>query len=1175
MGKFSDVPYFILKDFFDTQLPYNYVYPHTGKLRGAKSGIVADSGFGVDLYIKTTDPENNLSIYEDQKISQSWVSVDSNFNPVDPAGFTFTIEGADRPGLTFPITSTTAFDSRKTRISLRNDYAFLDFGSGLYMNEGGHSLIYSDTTWTGAAGMDVPPTGWALNAGCELDIFDSGDGTPHNVCLKIAYHLVDWPGVTKTYTTVPGQKYRFTVDFKHGNGSGGGILLGVGWNELYANLQNLTDATWTTYSVDFTATTTATSLILFFQTGTAGQYELFDEVKLSEITRPIALGEFIGKKITVTDSNGHSICGYITHPGSVETYSADLLTNGDFSMNTDPLSATINNVTGWGSNEATLEVLEDYEHDYCLSITRLTGIFQSAGQTVVPLYSGLLYILRASVKSGTSGNQKYYLGKNDAAGINYVYGNGVSTENWADAYFLFKATAEAQEITLTKYSDHVGSMLFADTSLVSINTPSITGVKIGNAPYYPYLTVRGAEYAMIKARPYPSYLNGNTFKFHLETNYSEMDMNDLVNYVGAEVYFRRGCPFHGFVNSSEDYLRFINEEKLYCYFGTIYPITGRTGDAFNIVFEGLKDHVVKALPENNQTDKMVAFLSDYYDQVHNEPYWKIKDLWSLQDPMDIDPKYLGYMARIYDFDLLENLSIDDEREYVANLPELLKRKGTFTSIFILWKLLSKGSINYCNIYERWHPWDVSGIPLSYFEDILYTDYPYYDDLPPTGGAGLAYYWSFETTGSSGYHDYMNGDYVLSPHYRVEVDLSNEPLGNDYIMNEYTIDALITRWEQMRPAMKFVHYHELIAPIADLTGHLIPLYTNTTRSANLVSKCCQPSFAQSEWGYVFSTTVPSKTWLVNHNMNTASVMISCYDKDFFQMVPKTVEYVTNNTTKVTWSYAVAGFACATGVDYTGTLYSGQTSASWDIHHSLGLDYPYPLVQINDATGKEIYPMNIHTVDVNNLTITWPDDVTEEELGSVLVAHYDYLHVQDDHGGASTTWTINHNLGSRMVEIFFWDEDGDDMYPATLQLVSETQAVATFNVDYPSQGGAPPSGYAAVKLVVDQLDLMTDLDTVKLGSGTSGPNWNPQAWNNIEDTVWTGSINPSVDITEDDHYYYIDIDIPAEDAINITEIGIFGTYNLIPKIVFYTYCGPIYKPDGVTMKIWYRVKKLRAT
>jgi hypothetical protein len=52
LGRFSDVPYFVLQRFFNNLTPHGYEYPSIGILRGGKSGIVAKNGYGVDLFLK-------------------------------------------------------------------------------------------------------------------------------------------------------------------------------------------------------------------------------------------------------------------------------------------------------------------------------------------------------------------------------------------------------------------------------------------------------------------------------------------------------------------------------------------------------------------------------------------------------------------------------------------------------------------------------------------------------------------------------------------------------------------------------------------------------------------------------------------------------------------------------------------------------------------------------------------------------------------------------------------------------------------------------------------------------------------------------------------------------------------------------------------------------------------
>jgi len=159
---------------------------------------------------------------------------------------------------------------------------------------GSQTALSSDTAWTGATGA-TPPTGWSSVNGGVYTIFDSSDGAPYDACLKIEHGgAQNYPYIKKSspVTVVIGKKYRFSFAFKHGTSTNGAVGLGTSDAGVEYQIWNtLTDATWTIYTKEFTATSTNVYYYLQSNTAISGQYELFDEVTLTEIGATLALEE--------------------------------------------------------------------------------------------------------------------------------------------------------------------------------------------------------------------------------------------------------------------------------------------------------------------------------------------------------------------------------------------------------------------------------------------------------------------------------------------------------------------------------------------------------------------------------------------------------------------------------------------------------------------------------------------------------------------------------------------------------------------------------------------------------------------------------------------------------------------------------------------------------------------
>lgn len=152
---------------------------------------------------------------------------------------------------------------------------------------GSQTAISSDTAWTGASGA-TPPTNWNVSAAATYSIFDSGDGSPYNACLKIAHNGTNNnPASYRQYTVTQGKRYKFSIYFKHGTATNGQIILYDGTN--FKRWDSLTNASWTKYEHEFVASTTYFRCYIYAQTSTSGQYELYDEAFVYEIGATLAL----------------------------------------------------------------------------------------------------------------------------------------------------------------------------------------------------------------------------------------------------------------------------------------------------------------------------------------------------------------------------------------------------------------------------------------------------------------------------------------------------------------------------------------------------------------------------------------------------------------------------------------------------------------------------------------------------------------------------------------------------------------------------------------------------------------------------------------------------------------------------------------------------------------------
>jgi len=681
----------------------------------------------------------------------------------------------------------------------------------------------------------------------------------------------------------------------------------------------------------------------------------------------------------------------------------------------------------------------------------------------------------------------------------------------------------------------------------------------------------------------------NEFKFKLLTdNFRASELTEatmVANYIGSEIWFRKDGVLHDYIGNNPDWDNYINPNKLYIFFGNYFA------GSVKIMYTGMKDFAIAALPENNRTDNIKEFLNIYFDYIHNEPYNLTKNVFTLSDPFEVDQDFLYYIDNMYNITLPENLDVDIKRGITASLPDLLKRKGTYTSLLIIWKSILKNTTNYLNVYEKWHrTWPPSGATLfKSYEDQLYINYPYYytyhdnfttpptgtvptsaswdvvpitdsiyKTLPPTGGAGVGYYYSSYTSGASGYplsYD-VDDNNVLSPHYKVQMDLSNEPLGYSYIMNQATASYLMDQWEDVRPASRFVHYEELLGPRTDFSGIYRELFP-TTELGNCTSKCCQPIMGALPNCAVFLIQYNQISWAVNHNLNSPDIITQCYDIDLKYMEPQWIERIDDNNIVIHYAYAVAGYAFMSKAEFE----HSQASAliTWTFSHTVSgsaLQEQYVMTQVDDTSyDRTFVPLTSYVPSQGNMVITY----TSAESGYALAEAGEYVFIRVF---ANARWDIRHGLGYGAIQVKCYDGNDEEIYPKSIQIVDDNTAVALFETAV--------SGHAVVKAIgkssAAMIALMARTTYIKLGSGTTA-SFDPIATNDIE-TVATNTHNYPVSIRSDDTYYYVECLIETFDEIDATEIGVFDNND---DIAFYTKMSELYKPEGVTLFIHYRVEK----
>lgn len=631
-------------------------------------------------------------------------------------------------------------------------------------------------------------------------------------------------------------------------------------------------------------------------------------------------------------------------------------------------------------------------------------------------------------------------------------------------------------------------------------------------------------------------ITGSSYRFDVYAPIVQFDPEDINN---KEVYFRKDSQFHSWLLTyarqhfidiwDEEFIirNYVNTDKQFLYFGKIYH---KSGDDYHIEFYGMKDFVEKAIPEFQRTERLKEFINVEFDRVYQEIYSLLKNIWSLIDPYEVDEKFLGYLGKFYNINIDKyKIDILNQREFIRELIYYLKRKGSYSSFYAVWKVLTEGTVNNLKIYEKWISRDfstytVSGDRISPndsdFKSVLYTDQ----------------YTTFPLSGSS-------NDYILTPYYTVQMDLSTEPMEYNKISSYEMLTGLVEQWEKLRPVNKVAEYEILLTPELNLTSNKSYLYSSNTDKYTInFSSEIKKFIVSLDDAYVHIFGGGYTSLLVEHNLTSSHLFVRCYDMTFNEVVPDEILFINDESIRVNFSEPFDGFILVKKPDLT-ILQLSQSLSPWIIKHQFLQKQIY--VEFNQSEEK---------VYVDNLTLI-NDEFIETDIngGAVNISKPNFIFFQVDQ---NNEWYIEHNLGYKGILISCFDINNNEIIPSEIELITTNSCKLTFSENV--------SGYAVIISVGNP--LFADMIIEKVGDEYLLPYFETSS---VIDNFQTSDYKSRISsIHETNDSIYLTIEIPKNVELSIKEIKIYDSSD---NILIYTECGEIFKPMNIKMKIEYKVNK----
>ena len=397
--------------------------------------------------------------------------------------------------------------------------------------------------------------------------------------------------------------------------------------------------------------------------------------------------------------------------------------------------------------------------------------------------------------------------------------------------------------------------------------------------------------------------------------------------------------------------------------------------------------------------------------------------------------------------------------------------------------------------------------------------------------------------------------IMSPHYKLVIDLSEQPLHPNKIIDSEYLSTLVRFFEKLRPVNRVAHYNLFVSPKTDTSteyknntysGRTIDLYDTNSYTAYMRTR--NVNYTNIVDGAFISEFNPTGTeWNIVHDLNSDVLHVMAIDDDYNPIFPNYIEIVNINNIILHFEDEVSGYALLKMPDVI--VRNTNTASPWiTIVHDLDQKYVY--TQIFDINKKidDLPSDGPHLIDADTLD---PDP----DYGYAGISK-EYVYTGNA-STASSTWTIDHNLFTRLCLVMVFDNSGNRIFYDNIEYVDSSQLIITFD--------GSVSGYA----VVLGVGSITDLDTLKndayliLNDTQTNPDWSLTREYTDYDEQYKYEI---VDAWEEGDWIYLRFDVGLGVSIDVVEMAVVNRYD---SVYFFTECSPIEKIEDTDMNVLYRI------
>lgn len=409
--------------------------------------------------------------------------------------------------------------------------------------------------------------------------------------------------------------------------------------------------------------------------------------------------------------------------------------------------------------------------------------------------------------------------------------------------------------------------------------------------------------------------------------------------------------------------------------------------------------------------------------------------------------------------------------------------------------------------------------------------------------------------------------ILSPHYKVEIDLSSSPISTEYneIIGKNIETSLYSEWEKFRPSSRVAHY---VAKL-EIDG----LEFGKTKTINQYDSILTPNIKHScvfnRNNAIYNTKVlanlgtAKKTWVLEHDFNSTSLFCQCYDENF-QILDSKIEYTSKNKITVFHGKEKKGYVFIKKADYD-IPYNFYYNSN--VINNPG-NYTSYLVQFsNKFTDLEMIPYEVN-FNINSINVNFIDLEENYSLlfGKMLLLKPDLSLTQES---SADVWYINHNSGYKYHFVSCKDENGNIIKPNSINFIDENNLSIVFRRYI--KGSVDLCYITDPKMSEDV--FFSKIRDGKIEIRLSNTNQENLTVLSNKDMINKIATYNNAKIKSDDNYYYVIFEIPFQKDLEIKSWGIFDSEDVGNMIYFISNGNILYKIRGFNLEIIYKFPKLQ--